>query len=143
MPKLFTITQNCLCVLLLFVWSIKCLWGKNFVGKSFRHLTKIWSIFEEVVSDKVLKMVLLFRSIESSENYLIKSQPIAWYSSQSRIAWKIFCALSTKKLLVLTVLDNFENTKIICHEICVSYCTIPSTIWPLFSEFLIFCRLTK
>ena len=27
--------------------------------------------------------------------------------------------------------------------ICISYRTVPSTIWPIFSEFLIFCRLIK
>ena len=26
-------------------------------------------------------------------------------------------------------------------SICVSYCTVPSAIWPIFSGFLIFCRL--
>ena len=30
---------------------------------------------------------------------------------------------------------------ILHHAICISYRTVPSTIWPLFSEFLIFCRL--
>ena len=32
-------------------------------------------------------------------------------------------------------------TREINCKICISYRTIPSTIWPLFSEFLIFCRL--
>ena len=30
---------------------------------------------------------------------------------------------------------------ILHHAICISYHTVPSTIWPIFSEFLIFCQL--
>ena len=33
------------------------------------------------------------------------------------------------------------NTICLLTVIVISYCTVPSTIWPIFSKFLIFCRL--
>ena len=34
--------------------------------------------------------------------------------------------------------EGFESFLI---KISINYCIIPSTIWPIFSEFFVFCRL--
>ena len=104
----------------------------------FKNWTKVLTLLTALWNDTATYIIWIVW-----DNYWLSQKSVARILYTLPLSANLFSLLWLKNVLLMKTCNAKKKCvnlpKIIAVFICISYRPVPNTIWPVFSEFLIFC----